>query len=413
MMLLKKKTIIGLFLCTLVFSSSVPLLMGIQASPEEVFGGDVITLSQVNSSVVLNASLAEELTDENNTDLASAEIYAFSVIKDQPVIVRGVNLDDFLAIENAEIIDGNGNISELYGFTVVGKSLSKRADLEVGDKFVLTGSSNPAVYQLEVDAIYDGEMGSDDLLIPLSRARKIAGLGKDSVSVIRVKTTNQTALVENLESKDQPVIISNPTGPSTVVNTNISDEERQQQSLAIKYLDTSKFKTSNGSYVSLFVQEGESSIKVVIVTFLFLDGALIFIGAMAILARAIIERRSDIGILSALGADRKYIRFQIIKDILVISIPASFLGVIGGYFIVKFVESSGLLLMFGQTVTPLLSTNILVGIFVATVTICIVSGIIINEAIMRATPQKMIQDSDKVGEENNVRSLIAILEVEP
>ena len=188
MMLLKKKTIIGLFLCTLVFSSSVPMLMGIQASPEEIFGGEVITLSQVNSTAALNASLADELNAGNQTVVASAEVYAFSVVNDQPIIVRGVKLDDFFAIENGTIIEGN--VTNDVSFAVVGKDMARRTKLEVGDRFILTGSSSPALFQLKVDAIYDSEMGADDLLISLPRARKIAGLGENEASVIRVKTEN-------------------------------------------------------------------------------------------------------------------------------------------------------------------------------------------------------------------------------
>lgn len=413
MMLLKKKTIIGLFLCTLVFSSSVPMLMGIQATPGEMFGGEVITLSQVNASVSLNASLAAELNGDNSSAMASAEIYAFSVVKEQPIIVRGVDLDDFLALENGTIIEGN--ITNPASFTVVGKDMARRTDLVVGDRFVLTGSSNSALFQLKVDAIYDSTTGGDDLLIPLSRARKIAGLGPNEASVIRVKTDNQTALVQDLEDTEQQVVISNPEGPSTPINTdmNISDEDLEAQRLAIKYLDTEQFKSQNGSYVSLFVQEGESSIKIVIVTFLFLVGALTFIGSTAIMARAIIERRSDIGILSAIGADRRYIRRQITKDILIISVPASVMGVAGGYAIVKFIAGMDLLMMFGQTITPLLTPKILAGIFTATIIICISSGIFINEAIMKATPQKMMQDSDKADEGMGAWTLGELLEVTP
>ncbi len=411
MMLLRKRTIFGLFLCTLVFSSSIPLLLGIQASPAEVFGEEIITISQVNSSVALNATLAADLSDDaNQSVLASAEIYAFSVIQGVPVVVRGVDLDNFMAIENGTIIDGIVNDKE--HFTVIGKDLSRRSGLGVNDSFVLTGSSNPAIFQMKIDAVYTGEMGSDSLLIPLSRARKIAGLGTtNAVSVIRVKTTNQTALVEEIVESEAPVVISEPGEVSEVVNANISEEERAQQSLALAHLDNMEFKASNGSYVSLFVQEGESSVRVVIMTFLFLDGALTFIGASAILARAIIERRHDIGILSAIGADRKFIRLQIAKDILLISVPASLLGVLGGLVIVRLIENSGLLLMFGQTINPLLSQGVLIGTFVATILICVISGIVVNEVIMRATPQSMMQDTEKAIDEEHCLTLVACLEV--
>ena len=85
MFLLKKKNIIGLILCTLVLSASIPLLMGIEATPGSVFGGDMVALSQVDSSQSLDAGLVDELKTQPNVEAASAEISCFSVINNFPV----------------------------------------------------------------------------------------------------------------------------------------------------------------------------------------------------------------------------------------------------------------------------------------------------------------------------------------
>ena len=103
MFLLKKKNILGLILCTLVLSASVPMLMGIEATPGSVFGGDMVALSQVDSSQSLDASLVDELNAQPNVEAASAEISCFSIINNFPVVVRGVDLDNFLEIENCYI----------------------------------------------------------------------------------------------------------------------------------------------------------------------------------------------------------------------------------------------------------------------------------------------------------------------
>jgi ABC-type lipoprotein release transport system permease subunit len=254
MMMLKMKNIVGLILCTLILSASVPLMLGIQDTPKTVFGGDMVAVSQVNSTTRLNASMVNALKNQTNVVAASAEISCFSVIRNSPVLVRGVNLDDFLKIEESQLIEGI--VEDPDRFAVIGKKLANKINLDVGDRFLLTGSSSSAIFQMEIDAIYEGRYSEDELLVPLAYARKMAGLSEDTVLFIRVKTTNQTALVETLEQQQQPVIVTTASGTVTPVNTQITEEEREQQQLAIKYLDTAQFKASNGSYVSMFVREG-------------------------------------------------------------------------------------------------------------------------------------------------------------
>ncbi len=397
MMILSKKTMVGLFLCTLVFSSSIPMLLGIQSTPNDVFGGDIMTISQVNSTTSLTSDLALELNMGENI-IASPEIYAFCMIMDNPVITRGVIIDRYLELEGGEIIEGTVPSNE---FVVLGDALAQRTGLKVGDKFIFTGSARPAIYQLQVDAIYTSSNSADDMLISLEEARYLAGLGVDSVSAIRVKTTNQTALIEELEEKDDQIIISDGAGGNTAINANITDEEMAELTLAFKY-EPEQFKSEGGSYVSVFIQEGGDSIKIVIITFIILDGALTFIGATAILARAIIERRPDIGTLSAIGANKNHLRKLIAKDIILISIPSSIAGVLMGTLVVRAIETYSLMQMFGQTIHPMINSNIIWGIFLTTSLIFIISGILVNETLMGTSPQNMMRDSDDITGENNI-----------
>ncbi|MCK4266144.1 MAG: FtsX-like permease family protein, partial [Thermoplasmata archaeon] len=348
MMLLRKKTGLGLILCTLVLTASVPMLLGIEATPRAVFGGDMVALSQVNSTESLSADLVDDLKGMPNVEAASAEITCFTVIHDEPVIVRGVDIEDFLEVENSTLI--RGNIRDLDRFAVIGRKLARRTGLEVGDRILITGSSSPALFQIEIDAIYKGKYSEDEILVPLNYARKMAGLSQDSVLFIRVRTTNQSALFEELETREEKLVVTDSSGTAKPVNVNISEEEKLMRQLAIKYLDTSRFKASNGSYVSMFVQEGTNSIRVVVTTFIVLDCALAFIGSAAIISRAIIERRRDIGVLSAIGANRWQIRSILIRDVLIISLIASAIGAFLGYALAYWVEDSGLLLMFGETI---------------------------------------------------------------
>lgn len=408
-MMLRKKTALGLILCTMVLSASVPLLLGIQAAPQAVFGGDMVAISQINSSVGLSASLADELNQQPNVMAASAEITCFAVIHHHPTIVRGVVLDDYMKIENSTIVEGG--VQNPERFAVAGKKLAKRISLDVGDRFLLTGSSSSAIFQLEIDGIYEGKHSEDELLVPLDYARKMAGLSEDSVLFIRIKTTNQSALMEDLATSEQPVAVTDSSGTTTSVNVKISEEERIQQQLAIKYLDTARFKSSNGSYVSMFMQEGTNSIRVVVGTFIVLDGALAFIGSAAIISRSIIERRTEIGVISAIGANSRKIRFMILRDVILISLFASFVGTMIGYGLVLWVEDAGLLLMFGETIHAVIDSSILVGIFLTSVIIHICSAVLISTVLTKARPRILMQETDVLETEERSPSLEKVLGV--
>lgn len=409
MMMLKMKNIAGLVLCTLILSASIPLLLGIQETPQTVFGGDMVAVSQVNSTVVLNESMVHTLRNQTNVIAASAEISCFGVIRDNPVLIRGVNLDHFLELEGSWL--SRGTVNDTSRFAVVGRRLAENAGLDVGDRFLLTGSTVSAMYQLEVSAVFNGGNSEDEMLVPLAYARKMAGLSEDSVLFIRVKTDNQTALVETLQEQEQPVVVTTSGGTVTPINTELTEEERLQQQLAIKYLDTAQFRASNGSYVSMFVREGASSIKVVVGTFIVLDGALAFIGSSAIVSRAIIERRYEIGIISAVGANRNYIRKIITRDVFLMSVLASSIGVVLGYALAWAVEDQGVLVMFGETIHAVINPYILGGIFFLSVAIHTTSGLVMESTMSKLKPRSLMQETETVGRETQAQPMEELLEV--
>lgn len=410
MFLLKKKNIIGLILCTLVLTASVPLLLGIEATPRSVFGGDMVALSQVDSSQSLDASLVDELKVQPNVDAASAEISCFSIINNFPVIVRGVNLDDFMEIENSTLI--RGQVEDQDNFAVIGKKLAENIGMDVGERFLLTGSSSPAMFQMEIDAVYESRYSEDEMLVPLDYARKMAGLGGDSVLFIRVRTTNRTALVEELEESEAPVVVTDSAGEITPINSELTEEELALQQLAIQGMDLAGFKDSNGSYVSLFVQEGANSIKIVVGTFVVLDGALAFIGSAAIISRAIIERRNEMGIISAIGANRNDLRKMILRDIVILSVLASMIGVILGYMLISIIETQGWLLMFGETVHPVINPYIMGGIFAISAIIQVLSGLIMGNMMTKARPKNLMQETETMFREGDAPPLNSILNIE-
>jgi ABC-type lipoprotein release transport system permease subunit len=399
----------------MLFTASVPILMGIKSSPDSMFRGeDVLTLTQTNVNTPIRASLAQKLNEEDFVENASAEIYAFSYIINrknneyEPVIIRGVEPENFFGIENAKLLEG-GYENE---FMLVGEGLSNRAGLHNGDSVTITGSTAPAILELTVTGIFSSEASSNNqILIPLSCARKLMGIGKDDVIAIRVKTEDQQDLIDFLTREEYSVVVSTESGIPISVNENKTYEEKIAEDLAIKYTDADKFSASNQSFVSTFVQKGAGTIGVVILGFITLNALLTFIGITAILARAVIERKKDIGILAAIGADKKAIYLLLLKELLIISIIASGIGVVIGFISAVIVQDLNLIVAFGVTIQPTIDLSLFIITFFVAIIIGCSSGLMVSSIILTERPSKLmreIEDVEEVAEAETLTEAIGV-----
>jgi ABC-type lipoprotein release transport system permease subunit len=116
--------------------------------------------------------LVSELRKQDFVETVSPEIYVFSVINNEPIMVRGVEPKPFLRIENAAFKETKFNDK----FALIGEGLAKRFNLGINDTFVLTGSIVPAIMELPITGIYSTATPSnDELLIPLQTANILRG----------------------------------------------------------------------------------------------------------------------------------------------------------------------------------------------------------------------------------------------
>jgi ABC-type lipoprotein release transport system permease subunit len=408
-LLLQKKNIVGMILCILLFSASVPILIGVRDSPESMFkGDDVITLTQTNINTPISASLAQRLNNEEFIDAASPEIYAFSYIisrksgEYQPVLVRGVDPSNFLKIENAEMQSGDyaGN------FMLAGEGVAKRLGIIIGNSITITGSTHPSILEGTVSGIFTSPTSSNDqILIPLASARKLMGLSGDNILSIRIKTENEQKLIDFLTEEEYSVLVSKKDGIPVSVNHNKTYEEQIAEELAFKYSDTEKFSSSNQSFISTFIQKGSGTVGVVVLGFIVLNALLTFIGITAILGRGVIERRKDIGILAAIGANKRTIYFVLLKDLLVISTIASGIGVILGFITAVFVQNMDLIVAFGITIQPSIDLVLFVVTFFVAIIIGCTSGLLASSLILTERPSKLMQETEDVKEEMKTETL--------
>ncbi|MEW5937431.1 MAG: FtsX-like permease family protein [Candidatus Thermoplasmatota archaeon] len=379
----------GILLCAILFSLSIPLLLGIAEIPEKSFGQDILTLSQASSAEPLKEELAHGLKGVKGVEAVSAEIYSFSAIGDEPVFVRGVVLSDYIALEGAELETRD---NDTWRFAVVGARLASRLGVQIGSRVVLTGSVMPRVMELEITGTYSMPSGGNDLLVPLWVGRANAGLGEGMVHTIRVRAGNMSAVAAYLESTEERLVLTQGGGVSTPINTNatsLSTEER----LALRYLDAATFKASNGSYISLFVQEGAQNVQVVVGGFIVLEGALTFVGSIAVMSRVLAYRRVEIGILGAIGVTRG----RIVRIVVLEAIPAcalaSVAGVMLGGALASMVDQMGILVVFGQPVTPVFTMHLILSMIGAMLSISLGASVASAWVHASARPERVMRES--------------------
>jgi ABC-type lipoprotein release transport system permease subunit len=406
----RKAAFIGLMLCSILFAVSVPLLVGIGEIPEKAFGQDVVTLSQVSSADPLKADIAYGLKGVPGVGAASPEIYSFCAVGQEPVFVRGVLVEEYLKIENGTL--SPGSLNETWRFAVAGSRLAKRMGIGIGDKIVLTGSVVPKIVEMDITGIYSSpDGGGNDLLVPLWVAGGLSGIGEGMVHAIRVQASNLTAISAFLEGTEERLVISQGGGVSTPINTNTSASGTETQ-LALRYLDSATFKASNGSYVSLFVQEGTENVNVVVGGFIALEGTLTFVGSVAVMNRVLAHRHREIGILSAIGATRWKILGMTLYEALPVAVSASIIGVTIGSALAVAIDQFGLLVMFGQSVVPVFTLQIIIIMIASMVSISLGAASASAWAHASARPERTMHESGEEAVQQKALDLRRSLEAE-
>lgn len=191
-MLVRKRAIVVAALSLIIFSSSVSVLMGIGEAPRSFLGNeDVFVISSRGTNSVINSridiSLADRLLDVGIAEVASSEIFSFAEIGESAVVIRGVDFDDFVVVEGAQLVSGTVPAPGDPDGALLGRRLAQRLDLEMGDRIPLVGSFNPSIAEVEIAGMIESGSGVDDeLIVSLPVAQTLSGLPDSQVSIIRV-----------------------------------------------------------------------------------------------------------------------------------------------------------------------------------------------------------------------------------
>lgn len=398
-MLLRLRIVVGVILCVLLFSSTVPILMGVRSTPERVFGGeDIAVLVQTNKNTRIGTTLADVLREQEFAEIVSPEIYAFCVFLSpkgevEPVFVRGIDPEPFFELEGLDMPAG---ILDSPEFLLVGKRIADRYGLKEGGRVTITGSTSPAFTEMTIFGIVPGDSSlADEMLVPLEIAKILVGFSGESVQAIRVKTSDEEALIDFLQENRYEVMVSKIGGGFTPVNENRTAEQEALERLIIRYSDTSSFTAANESYISAFLRTGAQSVGMVVLGFIALSAGLMSIGIIAIFARAVLDRRRDIGVLAAIGAGRGRIYRFLLRDIVMLSMISAGIGVLLGAAVVYLVGELEIMVAFGITIIPELDPFLFVLTFLISIGISCCSGLVVSAFLLRESPERLMRGTDE------------------
>ena len=304
-------------------------------------------------------------------------------MKGEPVVVRGIESDGFLAIDQGTVISGSVGDE----FLLAGARLSSRIDLNIGDRVLLTGSTEPTLEEMEVTATYESSGPSnDEILIPLNRSWGITPVGRGHVIAMRVRADSYATLKTFLNGTEIPLVLGDGT-TSVVLNS----EERFDARLATLLFQHPELGGERGvAHTSLFVQQAGNSVQVVIWGFLVLNSSLIVLGIVAVLAKAVVEKRSDLGILSAIGATRLQIARMLVIDLLLLAIPAVLAGILLGYVLASLLGAGDVIVLFGYAILPPFNLLLLLELAIVGLLLTVVLGTVIYHLMSREKPLEMI-----------------------
>ncbi len=185
-------TTVPLVASAIVLAASLGMVYGVADVPEQLFeGGD----SQVVADTSVNplrgevpAFLGHHLGDVDGYQASSPEIFAPTLVDDEPLMARGVSWEHVERINDATI--QQGRTFQSPNEAVLGQQAARTLDRTIGDTLHLPSPYHAGIARVTIvgTASLDGLL-NDEILLPLETARSLTGLPPDAVNMIRYETT--------------------------------------------------------------------------------------------------------------------------------------------------------------------------------------------------------------------------------
>jgi ABC-type lipoprotein release transport system permease subunit len=362
-----------------------PILSALPAVPAEVLGRDVYSITQGTGPYSINDSLAQNLTAQPWTETVSPEIFSLGTLGDLAVVVRGVDPAAFLSLEDAA---WTPPASWPQAWSLAGSRLAARSGRAVGDELTLVGSAIPRLGVVPLLGTFRaGSAADDELLVDYATARFLSGVGAGLYHAIRVKTSDPAALLAFLAQRGASTHVSGPGGVEGGTNTNPLPTDPRVINLFLRY----GLGPLPGDYVTEGIAEATDSVQVVAWGLQILVLLLVALGLHAVQARAFADRRATVGILRALGAPGRWVRFRALREVVPLAAVAAAVGGTLGLVAATVLPSSAAILAFGHEVRVEFDPVGLGFVILAVVGVTAVSELALIGAALNERPTESIR----------------------
>ncbi|MCJ2519842.1 MAG: hypothetical protein LN412_02695 [Candidatus Thermoplasmatota archaeon] len=324
-----------------LLSTSMPLYASLARTPEEIFFGEgVQVVSQATRDFPLTLELVEEIRAQDWAIAVSPEVYAFIAVEGRAVVVRGIEVDSFLRLEGigAELDIGTE-------FLLLGRGLADDLGVRSGDNLLLPGSLRPLLMEAIVDDVLDlPGAAADEMLMDLPRTRLLAGLGPESITLVRVGVEDGQELLDYLVSSNADLLVGDGQGSLRVEEGRVLDDR-----IGALLLTRPELAQELGrSYISVFAQSSGNSLRVLVLGMEVLTFALFTLIFVSSLVRFLVENRRSVGLIVALGGRLRALLSTYGRKILGLGLLAGFLGFIIGMGIGVLLDTIGAFKFFGH-----------------------------------------------------------------
>jgi len=383
--LVKRRALVGLTLCAAVLAASYPMLFGLEDYPKQVFyGRDVYSITPASSTATLNSSFVASLANQSWAVAASPEVFVLSSWEGVSVIARGVQLPDFLAIEDASIVEGGGTGDS---FVLAGEGFANRRGLGIDSPGILVGSKNPAIASVRVTGIFRSEGPSrDEVIIPFDLAWRLGGAATGKFTAVRLRTTDPDGMIGFLRATGSAFAVASESG--TIYLNAQTGEDGRLSGLVFLYPEV--WRELGRSYVQSFAQQGANGVRVVVLAFQALITMLAVLGIYAVVWRATKEAGRPIGIMRVTGASPVVITGYLLKEFFVLGSLSMFMGIVAGYAVAWVAGSYGVFYLFSHSVIPRLDISLAMITYAVVLMTTLASTVMCVRFSLRRPPRDLI-----------------------
>jgi ABC-type lipoprotein release transport system permease subunit len=288
--------------------------------------------------------IADEIVSVNGVLATSPEVIAPCVISGQSVFIRGVIPQSLSKLNIITITEGTPLMLNDTESAVIGRGLSNRLNLKLGDKITVFSIISEKYADLTVTGIFDsGSPLDDEMLVPIYVGQWLRGVNYNLVSVIRAKINPNLVNINTLYDA-----IANETSPSASSTPSQSKGDTEQQLEGLISISKTRFNLDSvtvslaedfmKSYLNRYGVSKDTLIILSIVVLVFASGT-----AAGALTLFLNQHKHEIGVLRSVGASTRKIKTDLLIKLLPWSLIACTFGVLLSAAVLLFFQNFGYL----------------------------------------------------------------------